>query len=277
MEPADPLRRTGVPVWDPAQYRSHAGHRLRPLHDLLARVPPLPSPRPRIADLGCGPGEPTALLAEHWPAARITGYDLSEAMLAEARAHAGPTSGGGAVDFARADLAAWHPGEPHDLIVSNAALHWCPGHITRFPDWIAALRPTGVMAFQVPGNFAAPGHTLLTDLCTSPRWRDRLGAGTRRTPVGEPAEYAETLAALGCETDVWETTYVHVLTGRDPVLEWMKGTALRPVLTALDPDAAAREAFLTEYRDLLREAYPPGPHGTLFPFRRIFAVAVRCT
>jgi trans-aconitate 2-methyltransferase len=275
MDSADLPRSGAGPVWDPEQYRRHAGPRLRPLYDLLARVPDLPSPRPRVADLGCGPGGPTALLAERWPAARITGYDLSEAMLAEARAYAGPTASGGSVDFVRADLAAWRPGLPHDLIVSNAALHWVPGHAARFPVWIGALRPGGVLAFQVPGNFTAPSHTLLDGLRASPRWRDRLGPGAGRTPVLEPAEYAEALSGPGREADVWETTYVHVLTGEDPVLEWTEGTALRPVLTALDGDPAARDAFLAEYRDLLREAYPPGPHGTLFPFRRIFAVVRR--
>ncbi|GAA2385372.1 trans-aconitate 2-methyltransferase [Streptomyces glaucosporus] len=272
----------GIPDWDPEQYRYHATPRLRPLYDLLARIPELPSSRPRIADLGCGPGGPTLLLAERWPGALITGYDVSEAMLAEARAYSGPTTGGGHLDFVHADIADWRPGSPHDLIVSNAALHWLPpaggegkpgGHTERFPLWVDALRPGGVLAFQVPANFTAPSHTLLAGLRTSPRWRDRLGRDAVRTPVAEPAEYARLLADLGCEVDVWETTHVHLLTGDDPVLEWTKGTALRPVLAALDGDPAARDAFLAEYRDLLREAYPKGPHGTWFPFRRIFAVA----
>lgn len=266
---------TGAPDWDPEQYRRHAGPRLRPLYDLLARIPPLPSPRPRIADLGCGPGGSSLLLAERRPDAEITGYDLSEAMLAEARAHAGPTAGGGRLDFARADIAAWEPEGPYDLIVSNAALQWVEGHRECFPRWVGALRPGGVLAFQVPGNGGAPSHTLLARLRTSPRWRDRLGAGAVPTPVAEPAEYAAALADLGCETDVWETTYVHLLAGEDPVLEWTAGTVLRPVLTALGGDRAARDAFLDEYRGLLREAYPKGPHGTWFPFRRIFAVARR--
>jgi len=272
----------GLPAWDPEQYRYHATPRLRPLYDLLARIPELPSPRPRIADLGCGPGGPSVLLAERWPRAVITGYDLSEAMLSQARAYSGPTTGGGHLDFVHADIATWRPEHPYDLIISNAALQWVlpaegkgrgEGHTERFPVWTEALRPGGVLAFQVPGNFDAPSHTLLTELRTSPRWRDRLGDGAGRRSVAEPVEYARVLADLGCEIDVWETTYVHVLTGEDPVLEWAKGTALLPVLTALDDDPVAREAFLAEYRDLLREAYPPGPHGTLFPFRRIFAVA----
>ncbi|WP_059007141.1 trans-aconitate 2-methyltransferase [Streptomyces specialis] len=265
------------PRWDPAQYQRHAGHRARPLLDLLARVPPLPAPAaPRVADLGCGPGRPSLALTARWPDARVTGYDNSPEMLAEAAAHAGPTPGGGRLDFLPADLATWRPAEPFDLIVSNAALQWVPGHADRFPEWIAGLAPGGVFAFQVPGNFAAPSHALMRDLCESPRWRARLG-GVPRHPdmVLTPRAYAEALAALGGAPDVWETTYLHVLRGEDAVLDWVKGTGLRPVLAALEPDPEARDAFLADYRAALATAYPPGPHGTLFPFRRVFAVTRR--
>lgn len=262
-------------AWDPRQYRRHAGHRTRPLAELVARVPPLPGRPPVIADLGCGPGGPTALLAERWPDARITGYDSSRAMLADARAHAGPTPGGGSLAFVHQDIASWVPDRPHDLIISNAALQWVPAHPRLLPRWLDALAPGGTLAFQVPGNFDAPSHLLLRELCRSPRWRDRL-AGVLRdaAPVLSPAGYLAALTGPGSRSrpDVWETTYLQLLSGPDPVLDWTRGTALRPVLTALEGDAPAREAFLTAYRDALRGAYPPGPHGTVFPFRRIFAV-----
>ncbi|MEV5511217.1 trans-aconitate 2-methyltransferase [Streptomyces orinoci] len=264
------------PTWDPRQYLRHAGPRTRPFRDLLARIPELPAHgRPaRIADLGCGAGNLTAILAERWPDAHITGLDNSAEMLHSAASFAGPTPGGGHIDFAPADAADWVPAEPFDLIVSNALLQWVPGHTGSFPAWTGALTPGGVFAFQVPGNHNAPSHALLRELCDSPRWRDRL-AGVLRGPahVGEPADYLTRLMDLGLSADVWETTYLHLLTGEDPVLEWVKGTGLRPVLTALAEDPAATGEFLTAYRDLLRRAYPPGPHGTLFPFRRIFAVA----
>jgi trans-aconitate 2-methyltransferase len=269
-----------APTWDPAQYLRHAGHRARPFADLLARVPDLPAgpaaTPPRVADLGCGPGNVTTLLAGRWPTARVTGYDNSAAMLARAEEHAGPTPGGGRLDFAHADARTWTPAEPHDLIISNATLQWVPGHVERFVDWIAALRPGGTFAFQVPGNFDAPSHRLMRDLAGSPRWEDRL-AGTLRhdDAVLTPGAYLERLTGLGCTADVWETTYLHLLTGDDPVLDWVKGTGLRPVLTALDDDPEARDAFVEEYRTALREAYPPGPHGTPFPFRRVFAVATK--
>ncbi|PKV86190.1 methyltransferase domain-containing protein [Streptomyces sp. TLI_146] len=302
-----------APRWDPQQYLHHSGHRTRPFLDLLARIPALPGPsgaaaadpaaargasgargvgaprlpdvphgpgtRPpaRIADLGCGPGNVTALLADRWPDARVTGFDLSPEMLAQAdKDHAGTTSGGGWLDFRPADLAHWTPDEPYDLIVSNAALQWVPNHPESFACWIDGLTPGGTLAFQVPGNFTSPSHALLGELCESPRWRARLrDHGRRYVHILEPADYLLRLTDLGCEADAWETTYSQLLYGQDPVLDWVKGTALRPALTALADDEEATEAFLAEYRDLLRRAYPPGPHGTVFPFRRIFAVARR--
>ncbi|WP_189217894.1 MULTISPECIES: trans-aconitate 2-methyltransferase [Streptomyces] len=260
-----------TPVWDPHQYLRHSGHRARAFVDLLARVPALPAERPRIADLGCGPGNVTRLLAERWPAAHITGLDSSERMLAEARSLAGPTPGGGRLDFRHADARTWTPTEPYDLIISNATLQWVPGHLDRFAAWTDALVPGGVFAFQVPGNFGAPSHRLMRELAGSARWRDRLGGVLRHEDaVHGPAVYLEALAGLGCEADVWETTYQQVLQGDDAVLDWVKGTGLRPVLTELGGDA---DAFVEEYRVLLREAYPAGAHGTVFPFRRVFGVA----
>jgi trans-aconitate 2-methyltransferase len=288
------------PVWDPELYERHSAHRNRPSQDLLARVPSLPDEEtPRIADLGCGPGGPSLLLAARWPRARITGYDNSPAMLDEARAHAGRTAGGGSLEFAHADLSTWRPSpaEHFDLLYSNAALHWVvpaegkgsvlppegngtpATHAALFPYWIGALPPGGVLAFQVPGNFDAPSHALLLELRNSPRWRGRLGTASRAGSVLDPEEYLDVLDAQGCEVDAWETTYAHVLHGDDAVLDWVMGTGLRPVLTLLADDPEARDGFLDEYRRLLREAYPPlggdPARGTVFPFRRIFVVAVK--
>ncbi|WKD34305.1 trans-aconitate 2-methyltransferase [Streptomyces xanthophaeus] len=264
-----------APTWDPQQYLRHSGHRTRPFLDLLTRIPELPHSPARIADLGCGPGNVTTLLAERWPEARITGFDLSPEMLRRAtEEYAGSTPGGGCLDFRHGDLATWLPEEPYDLIVSNAALQWVPGHPGSFGAWINGLRPGGTFAFQIPGNFTAPSHALLAQQCDTPRWRARLaGHGARYIHLLEPAEYLARFTELGCAADIWETTYHQLLQGPDPVLDWVKGTALRPVLTALGDDRDAVDAFLTEYRDRLRAAYPTGPRGTVFPFRRIFAVA----
>ncbi|MCH0538306.1 trans-aconitate 2-methyltransferase [Streptomyces sp. MUM 203J] len=268
-----------APVWDPQQYLRHSGHRTRPFHDLLARIPEPPATREgrpaRIADLGCGPGNVTALLADRWPEAHITGFDLSPEMLEQAeKEYSGTTARGGWLDFREADVAHWVPDEPYDLIVSNAALQWVPNHPESFPVWLDGLAPGGTLAFQVPANFTSPSHALLGELCETPRWRDRLGdRGRRFVHILDAAAYLDRLTDLGCAADVWETVYHQLLAGEDPVLDWVKGTALRPVLTALDGDPEATAEFLAEYRDLLRRAYPPGPHGTAFPFRRLFAVA----
>lgn len=262
---------TARPRWDPDRYLRHADERTRPFTDLLARVPGLPSPAPRIADLGCGPGNVTALLAGRWPAAHVTGHDNAPEMLARARKeHEGPVPGGGRLDFAHGDLRTWTPEERYDLIVSSAALQWVPGHAERLGDWVAGLGPGGVLAFRVPGNFDAPSHTLMRDVA---RRHGLDGVLRHGDAVHPPEEYLARLTALGCAADVWETTYVHLLPGEDPVLDWVSGTGLRPVLTALADDPERREAFLGEYRAALREAYPRGPYGTAFPFRRIFAVA----
>ncbi|WP_326759710.1 trans-aconitate 2-methyltransferase [Streptomyces phaeochromogenes] len=265
---------TTSPTWDPGQYLRHAEHRARPFAELLARVPALPGEPARVADLGCGPGNVTVQLAERWPGAYITGYDNSAEMLARTAEHAGPTAGGGRLDFAHADLTDWAPTEAYDLIVSNAALQWVPGHLDALPVWLDVVAPGGTFAFQVPNNIDAPLHALMRELAASARWKGRLDGVLRDTDsVHPPLLYLDRLARLGCAVDVWETTYMQLLQGEDSVLDWSKGTGLRPALTALADDPEARDAFVGEYRDLLRKAYPTAPYGTVLPFRRLFVVA----
>ncbi|HSV67060.1 MAG TPA: trans-aconitate 2-methyltransferase [Mycobacteriales bacterium] len=256
-------------MWDPEQYARYADERSRPFGELTSRIgaraPDV------VVDLGCGVGELTATLADRWPAARVTGLDSSEEMLAAAVAVIADRDRPG-LRFELGDLAGWRPAEPVDVLVSNAALQWVPGHPELLVGWVAGLAPGGWLAFQVPGNYAAPAFDLLRAQVRAPRWRGRV-PDVPATRVLEPAGYLDTLAALGCRVDAWETTYLHVLSGPDPVLEWSRGTALRPVLAALSASDGAR--FCREYAAALREAYPPAVHGTVFPFRRIFVVAQR--
>ena len=188
-------------------------------------------------------------------------------MLGRAADHAAP----GRLDFVAGDIASWRPEAAVDVLFSNAALQWVDGHLDLLGPLASTLAPGGWLAFQVPGNFGAPSHTLLADLRRSARWRDQLGDGAVRLGSHDPAVYLDRLARLGARVDAWETTYLHVLSGDDPVLEWVKGTALRPVLAQLD-EADAGE-FLAEYGALLREAYPRRDYGTVLEFRRIFVVA----
>jgi trans-aconitate 2-methyltransferase len=255
--------------WDPATYLRFGGERARPFLDLLARVGAVaPSV---VVDLGCGEGELTASLARRWPGARITGVDSSATMLAAAAAHAVP----GQVGFTAGDVRTWEADDPVDVLVSNAVLHWVTGHDELLSRWAARLAPDGWLALQVPGNFRAPTHVLLAELCRSVEWADRLAdAAPRPDTVLEPAGYFDLLAAGGLVADVWETTYLHVLTGPDPVLGWVRSTQLRPVLARLDDAGAAR--FTEQYAAALREAYPVRADGTtVLPFRRIFAVGSR--
>ncbi|MBP2705366.1 trans-aconitate 2-methyltransferase [Microbispora sp. RL4-1S] len=247
--------------WEPAVYNHFAAERSRPFFELVSRVR-AESPG-YVADLGCGTGELTATLCERWPTAAVHGVDSSPAMLAAPPA--GPS-------FEVADVRDWRPPRPVDVIVSNALLQWLPEHRELLSRWAGHLTEGGWLAFQVPGNFAAPSHAAIRELCRT-TWRDELGDLPRGTPVGDPAEYVGLLAGLGCAVDAWETTYVHVLAGGDAVLGWIKGTALRPMLDRLAP--GRREAFLGDCARVLREAYPQRPYGTPFPFRRIFVVARR--
>jgi trans-aconitate 2-methyltransferase len=256
--------------WDPNKYVQFADHRDRPFYDLTARIT---AATPQlVVDMGCGPGPLTHSLAERWPDARVTGLDSSEEMIEQARAkqHAANLS------FAMTDASTWMPAPDTDVLVSNAMLQWIPEHRQLIAKWLGALAPGAWFAAQVPGNFGSPSHALMRELANSERWAPQLAGVLRQDDaVGEPADYLKILLAAGFESDVWETTYGQILSGPDPVLEWVRGTALRPVLARLsETDAAAFEA---EYARLVAQAYPSfadarGGSLTLFPFRRIFMV-----
>jgi trans-aconitate 2-methyltransferase len=253
-------------MWDPGQYLRYAGERARPFFDLLARVGA--EDPGYVADLGCGPGNLTAALADRWPAAEIVGVDNSPEMIAAAGAQARTRDG---LSFTLGDIRDWRPARPLDVLLSNAVLQWVPGHLDVVRQWPGLLAPGGWLAFQLPGNFDQPTHTILLDLVRSQRWAPLLGGVVLNRQARSPVEYLDLLAGAGCSVDAWETTYLHVLPGPDPVVEWYRGTGLRPVLAALD--AGQAEAFLAEYGERVAKAYPAAPYGTVLPFRRIFVVA----
>lgn len=253
--------------WDPAKYLEFGDHRDRPFFDLTSRV--LAEDPRHVVDLGCGPGNLTATLATRWPGAAVVGVDSSAQMLAEAGLLAAAQPG---LSFVYSDIAEWTPEADTDVVVSNAALQWVPGHLSMLAAWLEALKPGAWFALQVPGNFGAPSHALMRELAGSPEWSGRLSGVLRHDDtVAEPADYLRIMLDAGCDADAWETTYQQLLAGEDPVLEWVRGTGLRPVLAALPQDQGA--AFEKQYAAMLRTAYPADRHGTVFPFRRIFAVA----
>lgn len=263
--------------WDPAQYLRFGDERTRPALELLARVR---HPDPRlVVDLGCGTGHITRLLAERWPGAAVVGVDHSPQMLAEAAAT--PSR----VRWVEADARDWRPDAPADIVFSNATLQWLPDHDAVVPRWLSHVAPGGTLAIQMPLNWAAPSHRLMRDaLADGAPDGGPLGPPALRTAlatpwVGEPKTYLDLLSHVGgpdIDLDIWDTTYLHVLEGDDPVLEWVKGTGLRPVLAGLAD--AERTAFLATYAARLRAAYPRRADGrTVFPFRRLFIVGRRYT
>lgn len=266
-------------TWNPEQYEKFSDHRRRPFADLTSRVGA--SAPEIVVDLGCGPGPLTLTLARRWPRARIIGVDSSVEMLDQARRN----DSLGRVEWVLSEVEAWDPAgvaAPIDVITTNALLQWVPSHLELIPRWVEALAPGGWFAMQVPGNFNAPSHTLLREVAAqSLRAAELLPRLRGVEAVGEPAAYAALLAGLGCDVDVWETTYQHILDPAgglgqlgNPVLEWTRGTALLPVLELLN-DETERADFVAAYGRALLRAYPRQVFGTVFAFRRIFAVAHR--
>ena len=254
-------------TWDPQSYLAFGDQRSRPYFDLLSRVgagDPEFAPA-HVVDLGCGPGNLTATLPKRWPTAQVHGVDSSTTMVQEARALAGDR-----LSFEVADLREFRPSSPVDVLVSNATLQWVPGHLDLMEELAGWLRPGGWLAFQVPGNFGSPSHTLLRRFAGDRRFAAHT-ADVAWPESHDPDVYLARLFALGLRPDSWETTYQHVLTGPDPVLRWISSTGARPVLEAL-PDGLRGE-FEQEYGAALRDAYPAQEFGTVLPFRRVFAVA----
>ena len=254
--------------WDPDRYLAYADERGRPFLDLLARVD---AREPRtVVDLGCGPGNLTRLLAERWPTASVAGIDSSVAMVAQAAEIPG-------IAWEVGDLRDWAGPAPSalrapvDVLVSNATLQWLPDHLDLLPGLLDRVAAGGWLAFQVPGNFGEPSHTIRSELAARAPYAEHT-QGVAVPASHDPEDYLRLLLDLGCEADVWETTYLHVLTGEDPVFTWVSGTGARPTLQALPDDL--RPDFEAEFRARLREAYPADAAGrVVLPFRRVFAVA----
>jgi len=251
-------------AWDPSQYLKFAGLRLRPALDLLARVPQ--ATPGTVYDLGCGTGNTTEVLIARWPEAKVIGVDSSPTMLARAR-QALPSA-----RFVEADLTAWRPETPPEVIYSNAALQWLDDHAALFPRLLSMLAPGGTLAVQMPLNHQAPSHALMVDAAKAGPWWHRLETELRPSPTAQPERYYDILAPHAAGLDIWEMVYLQVLEGDNPVVEFTKGSALKPLLDALDGED--RRQFESCYSALVRAAYPPRPDGrTLFPFRRLFIVA----
>jgi trans-aconitate 2-methyltransferase len=252
--------------WSSTQYLKFADERTRAARDLLAQVP-LKSPR-LVYDLGCGPGNSTELLIERYPEARIVGVDSSPDMLAKARQSYPHTH------FIAGDLASWRPPEEPDLLFANAVFQWVPDHLQALRRLIATLPKGGVLAVQMPDNLDEPSHVVMRETAAEGPWAQKLGKlGQVRDRLPPPATYYDALRAHATRIDIWHTIYNHPLEGADGIIEWVKGTGLRPYIDPLDADE--REAYLAKYRERIAKAYPQASDGkALLRFPRLFIVCV---
>jgi trans-aconitate 2-methyltransferase len=253
--------------WSAAQYLKFEEERTRPARDLVQRIPL--ARLSSAADIGCGPGNSTEVLRERYPEARIVGVDSSPDMIEAARKRAPD------IEFEVADIRHWRPAAPLDAILANAVLQWIPEHETLIPSLIAGLRAGGALAVQMPDNLDEPSHRLMREVAAEGPWTVKLGDAANARAERHGADwYFRLLRRHLAHVDVWRTTYFHPLDGAHAVVEWLKGTGLRPFLDPLEK--SEREAFLARYQARIAEAYPAEADGTvLLPFPRLFFVARR--
>lgn len=254
-------------MWNPQLYLQFANERTQPAIDLAARIQ-LAEPA-HIVDLGCGPGNSTAVVRRRWPEADITGVDSSPAMLAAA-AEAYPPG-----RWELADAATWEAAAPVDLVFSNAALQWLPDHAELFPRLLTQVAAGGALAVQMPAHYDSPVHQVVHEIAERAEWRELLAGASRALTSHEPAFYYQVLQPVAGHLDLWVTAYYHIMEGPQAILTWFRSTGLRPYLDALAPGEQRQrfeDAVLAGYTRL----YPPEPDGrVLFPFRRLFLVAYR--
>lgn len=256
-----------MPKWDAEQYLKFAGERTQPVYDLLHRIR-LENPR-RIVDMGCGPGNSTEVLRQRWPAAYLAGVDSSPEMIAKARQSCPEGV------WVQGDAANWRGEEPFDLIFSNAMLHWVPDHDGACRHLLDLLAPGGALAIQVPAHYDSPLHREIIEVSHDPRWGERMEGARRAMTNQPPGFYYDLLTSLCSHLDLWETTYYQVMSGPEAILEWFRGTGLRPYLEALEGQEEPR-AFEQLLLKRYTETYPRRASGNvLFPFRRLFLVAYR--
>lgn len=251
--------------WSAKQYSIFEQQRTRPVRDLVAAI--TVDNVHAAVDLGCGPGNSTQVLAERYPDATVTGLDSSENMLVDARQRLP------ALSFESADIARWNPTQAFDVILANASLQWLPDHHELYPRLVSKLSPGGNLAVQTPDNLAEPAHQLARQIAAEGPWASKIGAV--KHPPRHDAQFYYALLQPHCRSvDVWRTTYYHPLENHAPVVEWFKGSALRPFIEPLDADE--KDAFLERYLAAVSQAYPALDDGTvLLPFPRLFVVAAR--
>ncbi|MBB5048143.1 trans-aconitate 2-methyltransferase [Rhodopseudomonas rhenobacensis] len=253
--------------WNAEQYLKFEDERTRPARDLLAQIP-LDDPR-RVTDLGCGPGNSTELLVKRWPQARVTGVDTSADMLRQARERLPGHN------FIEANIAHWAPPVGTDVVFANAVLQWVPNHLKHMQRLVGALEPGGVLAVQMPDNLDEPTHIMMREVAFQEPWRHQLAeAAQLRDALPKPGAYYDALRPLCSRLEIWHTVYNHLLDDPIAIVEWVKGTGLRPFIDPLE--LPERKAYLAAYTARIAAAYPPQADGkVLLRFPRLFIVAIK--
>jgi trans-aconitate 2-methyltransferase len=253
--------------WNAEQYLKFEDERTRPARDLLAQIPST-SPR-KVADIGCGPGNSTALLVDRWPGAAVIGVDTSADMLRQARERLPQHK------FIEANVAHWAPPAETDVLFANAVFQWVPDHLKHLKRLIAGLDTGGVLAVQMPDNLDEPSHILMREVAFEEPWRHQLAkAAELRDSLPKPGVYYDTLRPLCSRLEIWHTVYNHALDSPEEIVEWVKGTGLRPFIDPLE--MPERKAYLAAYTARIAAAYPPQADGkVLLRFPRIFIVAIK--
>ena len=254
--------------WSAKQYVAFEDERTRPVRDLLSALPDMVVRR--AVDLGCGPGNSTEVLQARFPGAQVSGIDSSDDMIAAARKRLPQ------LQFSVADVATWRDSGPYEVILANAVFQWLPDHAALFPALIAKLAAGGALAVQMPDNLDVPAHRLMRDIAAQGPWSPKLAlAAEARAPLRDAEWYYQLLRPVTARTDIWRTTYYHALPGgAAAIVDWFKGSGLRPYLEPLDD--AERSAYLERYTSAIAQAYPALPDGSvLLPFPRLFLVAIR--
>jgi trans-aconitate 2-methyltransferase len=256
-----------MPTWDANLYLKFASERTQPSLDLIARIG-LAEPA-RIIDLGCGPGNSTLMLRRRWPRASLVGLDNAEAMIKAAR-EAYPHE-----QWVLEDAASWTADEPYDIVFSNAALQWLPDHANLFPHLLNQVAPGGVLAVQMPAHYASPLHHITLEVADDAAWRHLMEGPRNALTKKSPSFYYDALQPFASRVELWETEYYHVVNGPQSIVDWFRGTGLRPFLEALETPAQ-QERFLSMMLEGYTRAYPRQKDGrVLFPFRRLFIIAIR--
>jgi len=254
--------------WSAKQYVAFEDERTRPVRDLLAALPAIEA---RCAvDLGCGPGNSTELLAQRFPGAELSGVDSSADMIEAARKRLPQ------VRFETVGIEAWSAPGPFDVILANAVLQWLPDHAALLPALARRLGQGGALAIQMPNNLDSPAHRLMREIAADGPWAHKLSAAaTARTALASADWYYALLRSACGRADVWQTVYYHALSGgAGAIVEWFKGSGLRPFLDPLD--AAERAAYIDRYQAALARVYPPlADGGVLLPFPRLFMIGIR--